>query len=111
MEQSLLAEKFPLLNMVSCFMSEPDRYISFCNIDCDKNAILLVSMLETHLQANHGAQQWHSYFANKRQEQANMKRDDLNFVGNQLNMLYEYFRECEDQEALALLYQIEQECC
>ncbi|MFB9133827.1 N(2)-fixation sustaining protein CowN [Vibrio sp. AK197] len=92
-------------------MSEPDRYISFCNIDCDNNANLLVSMLEHHLTANHGHAQWHSYFENKRQEQANMQRDNLNFVGNQLNMLYEYFRECEDQNALDLLYQIEQECC
>ncbi|MFD2015777.1 N(2)-fixation sustaining protein CowN [Vibrio olivae] len=72
-------------------MSEPDRYISFCNIDCDNNANLLVSMLEHHLTANHGHAQWHSYFENKRQEQANMQRDNLNFVGNQLNMLYEYF--------------------
>ena len=92
-------------------MSKPDRYISFCNIDCDNNANLLVSMLERHLTANHGHAQWHSYFENKRQEQANMQRDNLNFVGNQLNMLYEYFRECDDQNALDLLYQIEQECC
>lgn len=92
-------------------MPEADRYISFCNIDCDKNAIQLVAMLEQHLTACHGAAQWHSYFANKRREQATMQRDDLNFVGNQLNMLYEYFRECDDQQALDLLYQIEQECC
>lgn len=88
-----------------------DRYISFCNIDCDENADQLVRILEQHLQAGHGKEQWHSYFRNKRQEQNTMGRDNLNFVGNQLNMLYSYLEECNDSSALELLYKLEQECC
>lgn len=40
-----------------------------------------------------------------------MQRDNLNFIGNQTNPLYEYFEVCEDTQALELLYKIEQECC
>ena len=40
-----------------------------------------------------------------------MGRDNLNFVGNQLNVLYSYFAECDDSDALDLLYKLEQECC
>ncbi len=88
-----------------------DRYISFCNIDCDENANHLMNMLNQHLKNGSGNQPWRSYFENKIQEQNNMGRDNLNFIGNQLNMLYSYFGECDDQQALALLYQLEQECC
>ncbi len=88
-----------------------DRYISFCNIECDENANHLMDMLNKHIQAGHGKEQWHSYFQNKMREQLNMGRDNLNFVGNQLNMLYSYFGECEDNDALDLLYKLEQECC
>jgi len=88
-----------------------DRYISFCNIDCDENADQLMMMLDEHLAALHGKEQWHSYFHSKKQEQQNMGRDNLNFIGNQLNMLYSYFTECDDGEALDLLYKLEQECC
>lgn len=90
---------------------ETDRYISFCNIECDINADQLMAILEKHLNAGDGKQQWHSYFHNKRQEQEQMGRDNLNFIGNQLNVLYSYFNECNDEAALALLYKLEQECC
>ncbi len=77
-------------------MSPPntDRYISFCNIECDENANLLIDLLEKHIHAGNGKEQWHNYFRNKRKEQFNMGRDNLNFVGNQLNMLYSYFTDC-----------------
>ncbi|MEI6894704.1 MAG: N(2)-fixation sustaining protein CowN [Colwellia sp.] len=90
---------------------ETDRYISFFGIACDENADKLVSMLETHLHANHGAVQWQQYFNHKRIEQKRMQHDNLNLVGSQVNALYEYFNECKDQQALDLLYKIEQECC
>ncbi len=88
-----------------------DRYISFCNIDCDQNADRIIAMLESNLNAQNGAAQWLTYFNDKRQQQLKRGHDNLHFVGNQLNMLYEYFRLCEDEAALELLYQVEQECC
>ena len=88
-----------------------DRYISFSGIACDENADKLMAMLEKHLLAHHGAEQWQQYFNNKRAEQKRMHHDNLNLVGSQVNPLYEYFNDCEDQEALDLLFKIEQECC
>jgi hypothetical protein len=90
---------------------EADRYVSFCNIDCDKNADRLIDILNIHLQAVDGGERWQAYFQRKKQEQQSRAHDNLHFIGNQLNMLYAYFQKCEDDVALALLYQIEQECC
>ncbi|WP_262926939.1 N(2)-fixation sustaining protein CowN [Vibrio sp. Y2-5] len=40
-----------------------------------------------------------------------MDRDNLNVVENPLNVLYSYFVECDDSDALDLLYKLEQGCC
>ncbi|TCS38874.1 N(2)-fixation sustaining protein CowN [Reinekea marinisedimentorum] len=91
--------------------STKDRYISFCDIECDKNADKLIAMLDGHLEAGSGSEQWRVYFSKKRAEQKQMGRDNLNLIGNQINPLYEYFDECDDEAAQDLLYQLEQECC
>jgi hypothetical protein len=90
---------------------QTDRYTSFCGIDCDLNADRLIAMLEQNIRAGNGDTKWHSYFAEKRAQQARLRHDNLNFIGHQTNTLYEYFDQCGDQEAKALLYKIEQECC
>lgn len=88
-----------------------ERYTSFNNIACDANAYKLVQLLETHICQANGEERWQLYFKEKRNQQVLLKQDDLNFIGHQTNTLYEYFSSCEDQQALDLLYQIEQECC
>ncbi|GLS92531.1 hypothetical protein GCM10007916_36030 [Psychromonas marina] len=88
-----------------------DRYISFLGIGCDGNADRLIGMLDKHLNAANGEAKWQRYFAQKRQQQVQFKHDNLNFIGHQTNTLYEYFNSCEDQQALSLLYKIEQQCC
>lgn len=88
-----------------------NRYLSFCGITCHSNADQLMEMLEKNIRAGNGSKEWHAYFALKRQQQLKLQHDNLHFVGNQTNTLYEYFELCEDQSALALLYKIEQECC
>lgn len=88
-----------------------DRYVSFLDISCDDNADTLMAILDKHIQANNGAQQWRDYFTQKRQQQQQLKHDNLNFIGHQTNTLYEYFSSCEDQQASSLLYKIEQQCC
>ncbi len=40
-----------------------------------------------------------------------MKHDDLFFVSAQMNNLYSFFEELDNQEALQLLWKLEQECC
>ncbi|MFT6927382.1 MAG: hypothetical protein ACJAZP_003015 [Psychromonas sp.] len=88
-----------------------NRYLSFSGNTCDTNAAQLIEMLEMNINAGNGSKEWHTYFAIKRQQQLKSQHDDLHFVGNQTNTLYEYFELCEDQSALVLLYKIEQECC
>lgn len=88
-----------------------DRYISFCGIECDKNADKLIDMLNQHLSQNSGSENWQQYFVKKLKEKSNMKNDNLHFVGSQVNALFEYFTDCRDAQALELLAQLEDECC
>jgi|GEM_PF-5476993 len=74
----------------------------FCSIECNEHANYLMRILNQHIQAGYGKEQWHCYFRSKMQEQHNMGRDNLNFVGNQLNVLYSDFEECEDKQVLDL---------
>lgn len=90
---------------------QPDRYISFCGIDCDANADELIKLLNESMLAHKGSEEWISYFQKKIAEQVKMGRDNLHFIHNQINALYEYFELCNDDIALVLLYQVEQECC
>ncbi|WP_422127324.1 N(2)-fixation sustaining protein CowN [Vibrio hannami] len=91
--------------------SQTDRYISFCDIDCDKNADKLIEILDKHIECGNGHEKWQHYFSSKRSEQQRMSHDNLHFIGNQINTLYSYLKDCNDEAALALLYQLEQECC
>lgn len=91
-----------------------DRYVTFCNIDCDANAEKLMQHLKQRVAEPTDDQErtkWHNYFAGKFEQQAKMNHDDLFFVGSQMNSLYAYFELIEDDDAHDLLYQIEQECC
>ena len=90
---------------------QTDRYISFCGLDCDLKADRLIAMLEKNICAGNGDKRWHTYFAQKREQQAKLQHDNLNFIGHQTNTLYEYFELCNDPAAKELLFQIEQECC
>jgi len=93
-------------------VEQTDRYCSFAGIHCDANANQLINLLEQHLAASENKNtQWQIYFKQKRQQQAQMQHDNLYFIGSQINNLYAYFEQCEDQEALDLLWQIEHECC
>jgi Leucine-rich repeat (LRR) protein len=88
-----------------------ERYESFSGLSCDINSNQLIVLLEKNINNGNGDKKWHDYFAQKRQQQAKSGHDNLHFIGNQTNILYEYFADCGDQEAQALLYKIEQECC
>ncbi len=87
-----------------------DRYVSFCGIECDSWADELYNKLQTILNSD-ANEQWQRYFSMKLEEQARMKHDNLFFVGAQMNNLYSLFEELGDQDALQLLWKLEQECC
>lgn len=90
---------------------QTDRYNSFSGINCDLNADRLIALLEKNINCGNGDKKWHAYFSQKREQQKKLQHDNLSFIGNQTNTLYEYFDLCEDEEAKSLLYKIEQECC
>lgn len=95
-------------------MSQPastDRYVSFCGIECDKNADTLIARLKAQLSQLPEENNWKRYFRLKFQQQEQMQYDNLFYIGCQTNTLYEFFETVEDAESTALLQQIEEECC
>lgn len=91
--------------------NQQDRYNTFLDLNCDANADRLIMILDKNISATKGDHKWQSYFTKKRNDQQKMKDDNLNFIGQQTNTLYEYFTDCEDEQAKLLLYKIEQQCC
>ena len=88
-----------------------DRYVSFCGIDCNKQANTLMEKLKQQIKELDPGNPWCRYFEQKFTQQAKIKHDNLFFVGSQLNNLYDFFEEIEDQEALNMLWKLEMECC
>lgn len=88
-----------------------DRYVSFEGIDCDDNARRIMEYLGSHLAGGVAASPWARYFAMKLEQRIALGQDDLFFVGSQLNDLRSFFAEVRDEAALALLDQVEEECC
>lgn len=87
----------------------PDRYVTFCGIDCDRKADRLLGMLAEHMKQSDS--RWVGYFEKKLGEKARMGNDNLHFVGSQVNSLYSFFEELDDEAALELLWDLEQNCC
>lgn len=88
-----------------------DRYISFSGIDCDRRAQQLIALIHQHIAALGEASQWSGYFVTKLAESQQRGQDELHFIGSQVNALRELFLLCCDQEAMALLDALEEECC
>ncbi len=85
-----------------------DRYTTFEGLSCDVNASKVVAFISHHISEPGN---WADYFSAKFAEQKRLAVDDLFFVGSQMNNIHDFFTERGDEEALALLYQVEQECC
>lgn len=96
-------------------MSQPqqeiDRYQSFCNIDCDRKADELVSRLKSQLSEYPADHPWRNYFEKKFAEQVRHHQDNLYYVGSQVNTLYSYFEEIDDDIGTELLQYLEEQCC
>jgi len=94
-----------------------DRYVTFKNIDCEGNSKRLMQLLLRHIddpiKSNPFWEKFKEKLARVGQPQANGGRclDELFLIHTYINNLYEIFEEYEDEAALALLSQIERECC
>ncbi|HEX6733955.1 MAG TPA: N(2)-fixation sustaining protein CowN [Azonexus sp.] len=88
-----------------------DRYVSFDGIDCAGNARRLMESIECNLPAADPERAFWQYFMAKRQPRSGPAPDDLFLVHSHINQIRELFEACGDEAALALLLQVEEECC
>ncbi|SDX69753.1 hypothetical protein SAMN05421644_1105 [Allochromatium warmingii] len=92
--------------------AKTDRYITFEGIECDEQAQRVVRYIRDCLALpTHAPAAWTDYFARKLDEIAQMGQDELFFVGSQVNYIRELFEQHGHQDGLAVLDQIEDECC
>jgi hypothetical protein len=88
-----------------------DRYISFEGIDCDGNADRVMACIERLLQQSGCGNAFWDYFMNKRSGGSGPRPDNLFLIHSNINQVRELFENCQDDEALELLFQLEEECC
>lgn len=99
---------------MSTEQSKPDRYVSFEGIECDKNAELIVASIEKLAKGPaRDNRYWQQFLVKIEKSRAGDKAtgDALFLVHSYLNLIRELFEDCEDQDALTLLEQVELECC
>jgi N(2)-fixation sustaining protein CowN len=87
-----------------------DRYVTFKDVDCDGNARRIMAFIEKNIAAGLGNGFW-AYFMKKRQPPSGPVPDDLFLVHSHINQIREFFEDSGDEAALALLTQVEEECC
>lgn len=97
--------------------AKPDRYVTFKGIDGDGNARRLVAMLRHHIddpaKSNLFWEKFRDKLATAGSADANGGRvlDELFLIHSYINNIRDLFEEYDDQEALALLQQLEAESC
>lgn len=88
-----------------------DRYISFDGIDCDGNADRVMAHIEQLLKRPGCNNPFWDYFMKKRTGGSGPKPDSLFLIHSNINQVRELFETCQDDEALRLLFMLEEECC
>lgn len=92
-------------------LETPDRYVSFCGIDCDGNARLLMQYVRRHIDDPAKNNAFWDKFRDKLEGRSSERCDELFLVHSYINMIRELFETYGDDEALVLLEKIEEECC
>ncbi|MDR3394344.1 MAG: N(2)-fixation sustaining protein CowN [Parasulfuritortus sp.] len=88
-----------------------DRYISFEGIDCDGNARLVMECIDRHMAIPGHSNVFWEYFMKKRDGGSGPRPDDLFLIHSNINQVRELFETWEDESAMRLLVQLEEECC
>jgi hypothetical protein len=89
----------------------PDRYISFDGIDCDGNARAVMACIERLLELPGRSNVFWDYFMQKRSPKSGPKPDDLFLIHSNINQVRDLFETWDDEAAMVLLEQLEEECC
>lgn len=88
-----------------------DRYVSFQGLDCDQKARQVVDFIEQYVAQPPHPSRWLEYFQMKLANRQALGQDELYFVGSQVNAIRSLFAEYQNEVALTLLEQVEEECC
>lgn len=88
-----------------------DRYVTFKDIDCAGNARRIMEFIEHNTAETGGSSPFWQYFMAKRQPRSGPAPDDLFLIHSHINQIRELFEARGDEVALALLTQVEEECC
>ncbi len=94
-----------------CQPAAPDRYVSFSGIDCDGNARRVMDCILRHVALPERNTAFWDYFLKKRAGGSGPRPDDLFLIHSNINQVRELFETWKDQEAMALLARLEEECC
>ncbi|NMG34301.1 N(2)-fixation sustaining protein CowN [Azoarcus sp. TTM-91] len=92
-------------------LDKPDRYISFCGIDCDGNAKLLMTYIRRHIDTPGQSNAFWDKFRDKLEGRSSERCDELFLVHSYINMIRELLETYDDEEGLLLLDKLEEECC
>ncbi|BCR04357.1 hypothetical protein DESUT3_14260 [Desulfuromonas versatilis] len=94
-----------------------DRYKTFIGIDCEGNSKRLMAMLRRHIDDPGKSNPFWEKFKEKLDQIAQgtpvngRQLDELFLIHSYINNIHDFFEEQDDQEALLLLRQVEEECC
>jgi N(2)-fixation sustaining protein CowN len=91
--------------------TKTDRYVSFKGIDCAGNARRVMDYVRSHIDDAARTNVFWQHIQRRWSSGVGPKQDDMLFVHVYLNQIRELFEERNDLAALALLDQIEEECC
>lgn len=95
----------------ACGCKKTDRYVSFGGIDCDGNARMVMGHIERLTAQPERSNAFWEYFKKKRAGGSGPKPDDLFLIHSNINQIRDLFETCGDEAAMALLVQVEEECC
>jgi len=95
----------------NCNQPISDRYISFNGIDCDGNARRVMECIKRNIAIPERNNVFWDYFMKKRAGASGARPDDLFLIHSSINQVRELFETWEDEEAMALLARLEEECC
>lgn len=94
--------------------SKTDRYVTFKGIDCRGQALHVVERLRRHIDDPAKTNEFWERFKGRLAQAADpcvTAPDELYLVCSHTYYLYDLFEEYEDEEGLAALKRIEDECC